>query len=152
MKFGVKLPNFSPLSGRDAFIGMAKAAERLGYDSMWTSDHAVVPAESESSYPYGRSRRMTGDPTIDCSDALISLAVAAGCTERVMLGTSVLVLPYRNPLLTAKMLSSLDMLSGGRVILGAGAGWLREEFDALDAPEFDRRGRVTDEWIRIFRA
>jgi hypothetical protein len=77
--------------------------------------------------------------------------VVAGATERLLLVTSVLVLPYRNPVLTAKMVASLDVLSGGRVTLGVGAGWLQEEFEALDSPAFEARGAVTDEWIAIFK-
>ena len=77
--------------------------------------------------------------------------MVAGATERLRLVTSVLVLPYRNPVLTAKMVASLDVLSGGRVTLGVGVGWLKEEFEALDSPDFERRGAVTDEWIAIFK-
>ena len=79
------------------------------------------------------------------------LGVVAGATEKLRLVTSVLVLPYRNPVLTAKMVASLDVLSGGRVTLGVGVGWLKEEFEALDSPDFDKRGAVTDEWIAIFK-
>ena len=148
MKFGIHLPNFSPLSGREPTIRIARQAEAMGFDSLWTSDHVIFPDRIESVYPYGRAGL---DPTVNYVDPLISLAVAAGCTERVELGVTVLILPYRNPLVTAKMLSSLDMLAGGRVILAAGAGWLKEEFEALNLPYFERRGKVTDEWIRIFR-
>jgi probable F420-dependent oxidoreductase len=84
-------------------------------------------------------------------EALSILGVVAGATERLRLVTSVLVLPYRNPVLTAKMIASLDVLSGGRVTLGVGVGWLKEEFEALASPDFDKRGAVTDEWIAIFK-
>ena len=132
MKLGVQLPNIGLLEGREAFVRTARAAEELGYDSVWTGDHVVFPVESASSYPYHRGGAYSPDPLI-AYDALIALAVVAGCTERVELGTGVLVLPQRNPLLTAKQLASLDALSNGRVIFGAGAGWLAEEFVALDA-------------------
>jgi probable F420-dependent oxidoreductase len=151
MKFGIHLPNFSPLNGREPTIRIARRAEELGFDSLWVSDHVILPAAIASRYPYSRTGVFPTDTTANIIDPFIALAVAAGCTERVELGITVLVLPLRNPLLTAKMLASLDMLAGGRVILATGAGWLREEFEALNAPPFADRGRVTDEWIRIFR-
>ena len=151
MKFGIHLPNFSLLGGREPTIRVARRAEELDFDSLWVSDHVILPAQIDSRYPYNKSGVFPIDPAANFVDPFISLAVAAGCTERVELGISVLVLPYRNPLVTAKMLSSLDMLAGRRVILAAGAGWLREEFEALDLSYFEQRGRVTDEWISIFR-
>jgi probable F420-dependent oxidoreductase len=151
VKLGVQLPNIGLLEGRDAFVRTARAAEELGYDSVWTGDHVVFPVESASPYPYHRGGTYSPDPLI-AYDALIALAVVAGCTERVELGTGVLVLPQRNPLLTAKQLASLDALSNGRVILGAGAGWLAEEFVALDAPDFAQRGAVLEEWVAILQS
>jgi len=150
MKLGVQLPNLGLLEGREAFVRTARAAEELGYDSVWSGDHVVFPVESASVYPYHRGGTYSPDPLV-AYDALIALAVVAGCTERVELGTGVLVLPQRNPLLTAKQLASLDALSGGRVILGAGAGWLAEEFAALEAPDFRSRGEVLEEWVAILR-
>ena len=150
VKLGVQLPNIGLLEGRDAFVRTARAAEELGYDSVWTGDHVVFPVESASAYPYHRGGAYSPDPLI-AYDALVALAVVAGCTERVELGTGVLVLPQRNPLLLAKQLASLDSLSNGRVILGAGAGWLAEEFVALDAPGFEHRGEVLEEWVAILR-
>jgi probable F420-dependent oxidoreductase len=87
----------------------------------------------------------------DALETFSILGVVAGATERLRLVTSVLVLPYRNPVLTAKMVASLDVLSGGRVTLGVGVGWLKEEFEALNSPDFNSRGAVTDEWIAIFK-
>lgn len=150
MKFGIHLPNFSPLTGREPTIRVATQAEALGFDSLWVSDHIVLPARVESQYPYGRPG-VGLDPNVNYVDPLIMLAVAAGCTERVELGVTVLIVPLRDPLLTAKMLSSLDMLAGGRVVLAVGTGWMKEEFEALNLPYFDQRGKVTDEWIDIFR-
>lgn len=151
MKFGIHLPNFSPLGGREPTIRIAQRAEELGFDSLWTSDHVILPDRIESRYPYSRTGEFPMDAAINYVDPFISLAVAAGCTERVELGITVLILPYRNPIVTAKMLSSLDMLAGGRVILAGGVGWMREEFEALNLPYFEQRGKVTDEWIEIFR-
>ena len=151
MKLGVQLPNIGLLEGREPYVRIARAAEELGYDSVWSGDHVVYPVESRSPYPYHAGGAYSPEPLV-AYDALIALAVVAGCTERVELGTGVLVLPQRNPLLTAKQLASLDSLSNGRVILGAGAGWLAEEFAALDAAPFAERGAVLEEWVAILRA
>jgi probable F420-dependent oxidoreductase len=151
VKLGVQLPNLGLLRGREAFVRTAQAAEALGYDSVWTGDHVVYPVESSSPYPYHRGGAYSPTPLV-AYDALVVLSVVAGCTERVELGTGVLVLPQRNPLLTAKQVASLDSLAGGRVILGVGAGWLVEELEALDAPDPSRRGEVLEEWIAILRA
>lgn len=151
MKLGVQLPAQSLLEGRDAVVGLARAAERLGFDSVWAPDHVVFPVERTSVYAYGRGDAYGGDPP-PAYDALVVLALAAGCTERVELATGVLVLPQRNPLLLAKQVASLDALSGGRVVLGVGAGWLAEEQAALGAPPFAARGEATEEWIAILRA
>ena len=151
MKLGVQLPNNGLLRGREAFVRTAQAAEALGYDSVWTGDHVVYPVESSSAYPYHAGGAYSPTPLV-AYDALVALSVVAGCTERVELGTGVLVLPQRNPLLTAKQVASLDSLAGGRVILGVGAGWLVEEFEALNAPDPARRGAVLEEWMAILRA
>jgi probable F420-dependent oxidoreductase len=114
------------------------------------ADHIVFPVKSESHYPYTLDRKHPSGG--DALETFSILGVVAGATERLRLVTSVLVLPYRNPVLTAKMVASLDVLSGGRVTLGVGVGWLKEEFEALDSPDFERRGAVTDEWLAIFKA
>src|SRR6476469_2199856 len=113
------------------------------------ADHIVFPTESESIYPYTIDRKHPGGG--DALEAFSILGVVAGATERLRLVTSVLVLPYRNPILTARMVASLDVLSGGRITLGVGVGWLKEEFEALNSPAFNTRGAVTDEWITIFK-
>jgi probable F420-dependent oxidoreductase len=113
------------------------------------ADHIVFPVESQSTYPYTLDGK---HPSVgDALETFTILGVVAGATERLRLVTSVLVLPYRNPVLTAKMVASLDVLSDGRVTLGIGTGWLQEEFAALDSPDFAARGAVTDEWITIFK-
>ncbi len=124
-------------------------ASGSGMHSAMVADHIVFPVESESAYPYTVDRKHPGGG--DALETFSILGVVAGATERLRLVTSVLVLPYRNPVLTAKMVASLDVLSGGRVTLGVGVGWLKEEFEALDSPDFDRRGAVTDEWLAIFK-
>lgn len=147
MKLVVKLPNISSIADREAMLRIAQVAEALGYDTVWVADHVVIPKATSSEHPHG------GAPDMSTSlDPLVSLGFVAACTERIRIGTSVLVLPYRNPLVTAKQLATIDVLSGGRLVVGAGAGSLEEEFEVLHAPPFRARGCVVEEWIEIFRA
>jgi probable F420-dependent oxidoreductase len=124
--------------------------ELAGFDSLWVSDHVVLPQVIESVYPFAADGKATWPTDTPYIEALVSLAAAAAVTERVRLGTAALVLPQRNPVLLAKQVASIDAMSGGRVALGVGAGWLREEFDALHAP-FDTRGTRMVEWISLLR-
>src|SRR5439155_655487 len=121
------------------------------YDSLWASDHVVLPWRIASRYPYNATGDFPLPPATDFLEPLTALALVAGVTERAALGTTVLVLPHRHPLLAAKMLATLDHLAPGRVILGAGVGWMREEIEALGVP-FDRRGAWSDEAIDVMRA
>jgi alkanesulfonate monooxygenase SsuD/methylene tetrahydromethanopterin reductase-like flavin-dependent oxidoreductase (luciferase family) len=130
---------------------LAQAAEALGFDAVWVSDHVVIPATSASAYPYSPDGAFRLGPRAPYFEPLTALTYLAGCTSRVRLGTHVLILPYRHPVVTAKMLATLDVLSGGRLDLGIGAGWMAEEFAALAAPPFERRGAVTDEQVRMAR-
>src|SRR2546425_1480178 len=116
---------------------------------MMIADHIVFPTAIASRYPYTVSGAFPGGG--DALDQLTLMAFVAGRTRTLRLVTSVMILPYRNPVLTAKMLATIDVLSRGRVTVGVGVGWLREEFEALGAPDFTRRGAVSDEWIRIFK-
>src|SRR5712671_3846818 len=149
MRYGFYLPTRGPTATRDGVLTLAREGERLGLHSAMIADHIVFPLESESAYPYTVDRKHPGGG--DALETFSILGVVAGATERLRLFTSVLVLPYRNPVLTAKMVASLDVLSGGRLALGVGAGWLKEEFEALNSPAFNARGAVTDEWITIFK-
>ncbi|HUN39795.1 MAG TPA: LLM class F420-dependent oxidoreductase [Acetobacteraceae bacterium] len=149
MRFGFYLPTRGPTATRDGILALAREGERMGLSSAMVADHIVFPVESESPYPYTLDRRHPGGG--DALETFSILGVVAGATERLRLVTSVLVLPYRNPVLTAKMVASLDVLSGGRITLGVGVGWLKEEFEALRSPDFNKRGAVTDEWIAIFK-
>ena len=149
MRYGFYLPTRGATATREAILGLAREGERLGFHSAMIADHIVFPVNSESAYPYTLDRRHPGGG--DALETFSILGVVAGATERLRLVTSVLVLPYRNPVLTAKMVASLDVLSAGRVTLGVGVGWLKEEFEALHSPDFERRGAVTDEWITIFK-
>src|SRR6476661_8469431 len=149
MRYGFYLPTRGPTATRDGILALAREGERLGLHSAMIADHIVFPVESESPYTYTLDGKHPG--TGDALETFSILGVVAGATEKLRLVTSVLVLPYRNPVLTAKMVASLDVLSGGRVTLGVGVGWLKEEFEALDSPDFNKRGAVTDEWIAIFK-
>jgi probable F420-dependent oxidoreductase len=151
VEFGCHLPVFGPAATRANLLSFAREMERLGYDSLWASDHIVVPHAISSRYPYSATGQFPLPPDATFLEPLTALAMVAGVTERVRLGTTVLVLPHRHPVLAAKALATLDHLSNGRVILGAGVGWMREEIELLGAP-FDQRGAWSDEAIRIMRA
>src|SRR4029450_4804456 len=134
MKIGVWVPNCRHLATPEIIKATAVRAEQLGYDSVWVSDHVVVPTANVVNF---------GETIFD---PLIPLAVAAGATSRVQLGTTVLIVPYRNAVVTAKMIASLDALSGGRVLFGIGAGWVAAESAMLGVP-FKERGAMTDEHL-----
>jgi probable F420-dependent oxidoreductase len=151
MELGAHLPVYGPAATRDTLLGFARRLEDLGYDSLWASDHVVIPWGIASRYPYGTTGEFPLSPTTDFLEPLTALAMVAGVTERVRLGTTVLVLPHRHPVLAAKALATLDHLAPGRVILGAGVGWMREEIELLGAP-YERRGAWSDEAIRVMRA
>ena len=138
MKFGLILPNFGAIAGGDAIHQSAALAEDLGFDSVWTTDHVLMPASMPE--PYG-----------NLVESLIALTVAACATERVQLGTSIIVTPQREPVLLAKQLASIDAISGGRLILGAGVGWLEQEFAYLNA-NYANRGDRFDEGLALARA
>ena len=149
--FGCSLPSRGPMSSPEALRSLAQRAEDLGFDSVWVSDHVVLPRQVESFYPYAADGVALFRPDEPYYEPLATLNFLAGCTQRVRLGTHVLILAYRNPVLTAKMLATLDVLSGGRVILGAGVGWMEEEFLALGLDTFHERGAVTDEYIQLYK-
>ena len=151
MKFGIVFANSGPAAAPEYAVGLAQAAEEAGFESLWTVEHVVVPAAYESRYPYSSSGRMPGAEDVDIPDPLVWLAYIAGATTRLRLGTGILILPQRNPVILAKEAATLDKLSGGRLELGIGVGWLREEFDALGVP-FDDRAARTDEYIDALRA
>jgi len=149
MRYGFYCPTRGGCATAEAIEAILARGEALGFTSTMIADHIVFPTQIASRYPYTVSGDFPGGG--DALDQLSLLAFAAGRTRTLRLVTSVMILPYRNPVLTAKMLATIDVLSRGRVTVGAGVGWLREEFQALGAPEFDRRGSVSDEWIRIFK-
>jgi probable F420-dependent oxidoreductase len=150
MRYGIVFANTGPAAQPDHAVGIAQAAERLGYDSLWTVEHVVVPADHESKYPYSESGRMPGGEDFDIPDPLIWLAYVAAATETIRLCTGILILPQRNPGVLAKECATLDVLSGGRLTLGIGVGWLKEEFEALGIP-WERRAARTDEYVAALR-
>jgi probable F420-dependent oxidoreductase len=151
MEFGCVFPNRGPMATPANLGRVAEKAEALSYDTVWFSDHIVIPTEVKSFYPYDPSGKMPFNPSEPYWEPLTVIGYVAGRTSRLRLGTSVLILPYRNPIVTAKMLATLDVLSNGRITLGAGVGWMAEEFKAIGLDTYSRRGAYSDECIRIFR-
>ena len=156
MRFGVAIGNlgaFGDPAGVDACIEVAQAADQLGFDSVWTNDHIVVPSNIESRYPYNESGIFPASPAVQCYEPLVMMSALAAATEHVQIGCSVLVIPYRHPAVVAKMLAAADRIAAGRIVLGAGVGWMREEFDALNLPpeHFEHRGSVTNEYLRAMK-
>ena len=151
MKFGIVFANTGPFTEPAAAVAMAQAAEAAGFESLWTVEHTVVPDGYESTYPYDKSGRMPGSDDSPIPDPLIWLTYLAAVTSTLRLGTGILIQPQRNPVVLAKEVATLDHLSGGRMELGVGVGWLEEEFDAIGVP-FAERGRRTDDGIAAMRA
>lgn len=153
MKFGLSTITSRVFTSADTYMAVAAAAERAGFDFLAVSDHLVVPAKHESHYPYVAGGAFAPAQHGHCFDQLSTVAFLAACTTRLRLLTSVLVVPHRPAMLTAKMLATIDVLSKGRLIVGAGAGWMKEEFAALGA-NFPDRGALTDEtlaaWIALW--
>lgn len=151
VEIGVHVPQVGPLASRENVAAFAKAADDAGFDGLWVFDHVVLQKEQQSKYPYSRDGSLGFPPTSDFLEPLTLLAFLAGVTKRVRLGTSVLVLPMRQPVLHAKIMATIDHLSGGRFVLGAGVGWWKEEFEALSVP-FGKRGKRMDECLQLVRA
>lgn len=151
MNFGLMFANAGPYADGDHAVTLARAAEEAGFESVWAVEHVVVPAGYESEYPYDKSGRMPGGEDQPIPDPLVWLTWAAAATERLRIGTGILILPQRNPVVLAKEAATIDHLTGGRLMLGIGVGWLEEEFDALGVP-FQGRGRRADEYVGAMRA
>src|SRR5215468_8902777 len=150
MDFGWHLPCYGPLATRENLIRVAQEAEACALESVFVSDHLALPFEAATPYEGSRSGAFPIPPTAPFLEPLTALAVVAAATERVSLGTTVLVLPHRHPVLAAKTIATLDHLSGGRVIVGAGVGWLREEIEMLGVP-YERRGTWSDEALDVMK-
>jgi len=152
MEFGIMFANTGYGSSPEGAKAVVQAAEAGGITTAWTVEHVVVPAGYESQYPYDASGKMAGGKEdFDLPDPLIWLTWAAANSTTLRLGTGILIATQRNPVITAKEVATLDHLSGGRVDLGVGVGWLEEEFDALGVP-FRQRGKRLDEYIDAMRA
>jgi probable F420-dependent oxidoreductase len=149
MRYGFYLPTRGRAATPEALQTLVQRGEALGFHSVVIADHVVFPVRIASKYPYTVSGVFPG-----AGDTLEQLTLAtfvAAHTQRLRLVTSVMILPHRHPVLAAKMLATLDVLSCGRLTVGVGVGWLREEFEALGAPDFDRRGAASDEILTIFK-
>lgn len=151
MKFGFTVPTRGNLATPEAIRRVVQEGEKLGFDFASVNDHIVVPRSIDSRYPYTESGEWQGKAGGEALEQLSLLSFLVGITQKMRLLTAVMVVPHRNPVLTARNLATADVLSGGRITVGCGAGWLREEFEALGAPPFDERGRVVDEYLRVFK-
>lgn len=151
MKFGIAFANIGPNIEPDRACELARSAEQAGFESIWTADHVVVPAGYRSTYPYDPSGRLPSGEDAPFPDPLIWLAYVARATSTIRLATGILILPERNPVVLAKELATLDYLSSGRVTLGVGIGWLKEEFEAVGVP-YERRGERLEESVGAMRA
>ncbi len=151
MKIGFNAPTAGPLSEAAPLAEICLGGEALGFDYATFSDHVVIPTRIESTYPYSATGEFPAGARAPRHEQLTQIAWVAGKTSRLGLVTSVMVVPHRPAVLTAKILSTIDVLSGGRLVLGIGAGWMEEEFEAVGAPPFAQRGAATDEYLQVFR-
>lgn len=151
-QFGLDVGIYGPLAEPETITTLARFAEDAGFQSIWLADHVVFPAQFSSKYPFSATGSFPAPVTDPLLEPIAAVGVLAGATSKIRIGTAVLIIPYRNPVLLARMLITIDQFSGGRVILGAGVGWLKEEFEALDTYDFAKRGKVTDEYLEIFKA
>ncbi|MSO75776.1 MAG: TIGR03619 family F420-dependent LLM class oxidoreductase [Alphaproteobacteria bacterium] len=151
MKFGLHLGMRGPAAAPDSLIAIATLAEALGFEHLGFSDHVVIATEVASVYPYTKTGRWFAADTGTCLEQVTVMSFVAAATRRIRLLNSVMVLPHRPVMLAAKMLTTVDVLSKGRLTVGVGVGWMAEELVLLGAPAFARRGRASDEYIRAFR-
>ena len=152
MLIGTDIPTRGAFATPEAMACIAKAADALGYGYLTLSDHVLIPRRIEAPYPYSETGAFPLLQTNDLQEQLTAIAWLAGQTSRIRFHTSVMVVPHRPAVLTAKILATIDVLSGGRLSVGCGAGWMQEEFEALGVPPFTERGAVTDEYLQAFRA
>lgn len=151
MKFGLFFANAGPFANPTTFEALVRGADETGFESIWTVEHVVVPVGYESRYPYSSTGRMPGPESSPIPDPLVALSYAAAISRRLRLATGIVILPQRHPVYVAKEFASLDVLSGGRAILGVGIGWLEEEFRVLGIP-FRERAARTEESVRAIRS
>jgi len=149
MKFGLAFASSIGTDPKSA-LEISRVAEQVGFESVWGGEHVIFPSKIESAYPYTSDGKVPATPETPIPDPLIWLAYVAAAAPTLRLGTCILIVPQRNPLILAKELATLDYLTGGRVELGLGVGWMKEEFDALGVP-WERRGRRNDEYVEAMR-
>ena len=150
MKFGLRLPGAGPYAGPEAIKAFATKAEELGFDSLWMTDHIALPVDVHSKYPYREDGKFFWPPETPYFDTILTLAWASAVTQRIKVGTSVLIAGWHHPLNTAKAFATLDVLNGGRTTVAIGTGWMREQFEIFGVP-FESRGRRTTEYIRLLK-
>jgi len=150
VKYGLMFANVGPFGQPEGLAHLARTAEAVGVESLWTVEHVAVPVGYESKYPYSKDGKMPGPENAPIPDPLVWLGFAAAVTKTIRLATGILILPQRHPIYTAKEFATLDTLSGGRAIAGVGIGWLEEEFSALVIP-FKERAARTEECVRALR-
>jgi probable F420-dependent oxidoreductase len=150
--FGLDVGIYGPLADPPTILQLAQHAEAAGFESIWLADHVAFPVSFKSEYPYSAKGGFPTSHSDPLMEPVATMGVLVGATKRVRIGTAALIMPYRNPVLLARMLVTLDQFSGGRIVLGAGVGWLEEEFNVLASYDFKKRGRVTDEYLEIFKA
>ena len=151
MEIGLHVPQVGPLASPESVGAFATAADEAGFDGLWVFDHVVIQKEQQSKYPYSPDGALGFPPTMDFLEPLTLAAWLAAITKRARIGTSVLVLPMRQPVLHAKIMATIDHLSRGRFVLGAGVGWWKQEFEVLGVP-FEKRGKRMDECLQLVRA
>lgn len=150
MRFGLRLPGAGPYAGPEAIEAFAAKAEELGFHSLWMTDHVALPVDVVTRYPYREDGRFFWPPETPYFDTILTLAWASAATERITVGTSVLIASWHHPLNTAKAFATLDTLNRGRTVVAVGTGWMREQFDIFGVP-FETRGRRTTEYIRLLK-
>ena len=151
MEFGFGVPSRGPLASLENMVTIAQKGEEMGFEIVSVSDHIVVPYTIDSIYPYNETGEFTSSQSGEYMEQLATISFLAGVTSSIKLLTSVMVLPHRSPVLTAKILATIDVLSQGRLIVGCGVGWMREEFEAIGAPPYEERGAVGNEYLRVFK-
>lgn len=151
MEYGFNIPMRGPTATADGVTTLARRGEALGFSYLAVPDHIVIPKVIDSRYPYSPGGDFPGGAGGDSLEQLTSMAFLAAVTSTARILSSVMVVPHRGAVYAAKVLASLDVLSGGRVTVGVGAGWMAEEFAAIGAPPFAERGKVTDEYLQVFK-
>ena len=151
MDFGTTIPMRGPLAHAEGIRTLAQETEAMGFGHISVTDHLIVPRRIDSNYPYTSDGKFPGEAEGFAFEQFSIMSYLAALTTRAKLISAVSVVPHRGAVAAAKTISTIDFLSGGRVVIGVGAGWMREEFEALGIPDFDERGRVTDEYIAAYK-